>query len=104
VKIDPVPKCLNGRDDSGRKLAPGYNLEVTGQGPEGQTAEPPEEPAVIFEEDAEHLNYGPGPAISSFRDGKTQFRALWLADARGAKKEVPMPIIYREIYIFNDIF
>jgi hypothetical protein len=39
MEIDPVPKCLNGRDDSGHQLAPGYNLELTGQGPEGQAAE-----------------------------------------------------------------
>jgi hypothetical protein len=29
-KIDPVSECLNGRDDSGPKPAPGYNLEISG--------------------------------------------------------------------------
>jgi len=33
VKIDPVPKGLDGRDDAGRKRAPGQDLEVTDQGP-----------------------------------------------------------------------
>jgi hypothetical protein len=23
-----IPKCLNGRDDAGHKLVPGYNLEI----------------------------------------------------------------------------
>jgi hypothetical protein len=28
VKIDPVSKGLDGRNNSGHKLAPGYKLEV----------------------------------------------------------------------------
>ena len=55
VKIEPVPKCLNGRDDSGPKLAPGYNLEVTGQGPEGRAAKITQEAPLVFEEGSEHL-------------------------------------------------
>jgi len=46
VKIDPVPKGLDGGDDSGRKRAPGHNLEVTAQGPEGAAAEIAEETAI----------------------------------------------------------
>jgi hypothetical protein len=49
MTIDPVPKCLDGRDDSGSKLAPGYKREITGQGPEGQATELPEELAVVLE-------------------------------------------------------
>jgi hypothetical protein len=58
VKIDLVPKCLNGRDDPGHKLASGYNLAIAGQRPEGQAAERPEEPAVVLEEDPQHLCIG----------------------------------------------
>jgi len=43
VWIDPVPKDLDGGDDPGRKRAPGHNLEVTAQGPEGAAAEIAEE-------------------------------------------------------------
>ena len=43
MKIDPVPKGLDGGDDPGRKRAPGHNLEVTAQGPEGAAAEIAEE-------------------------------------------------------------
>ena len=43
MKIDPVPKGLDGGDDPGRKLAPGHSLEVTAQGPEGAAAEIAEE-------------------------------------------------------------
>jgi len=46
VKIDPVPKGLDGCDDPGRKRAPGHNLEVTAQGPEGAAAEITEETAI----------------------------------------------------------
>jgi len=35
------------------------------------------------------LDVGPWPAISSFRDGRSQFQALWPADVRAAKKEIP---------------
>ena len=35
------------------------------------------------------LDAGPRPAISSFRDGRFQFQALWPADVRAAKKEIP---------------
>ena len=31
VEIDPVPKCLDGRNDSRRKLAPGHHLEIMSQ-------------------------------------------------------------------------
>jgi hypothetical protein len=58
AKIDPVAKCLDGRDDSGRKLAPGQGFEVTDQGPEGQAAKIPQEPAFVLEEDTKHLGDG----------------------------------------------
>jgi hypothetical protein len=31
VKIHPVPKCLSGRNNSGHKVAPGHDFEITGQ-------------------------------------------------------------------------
>ena len=43
MEINPVPKSLDGGDDPGRKRAPGHNLEVTAQGPEGAAAEIAEE-------------------------------------------------------------
>jgi hypothetical protein len=58
VKIDPVPKGLDGRDDAGRKRAPGQDLEVTDQGPEGAAAKIPQEPALELEEDPQHLGDG----------------------------------------------
>jgi len=38
MEIYPVPECLDGRSDAGRKHAPGHNLEISGQGPEGAAA------------------------------------------------------------------
>jgi hypothetical protein len=58
VKIDPVPKCLNDRNNSGHMLAPGYNPEITGQGPEGQATELPEELALVLKEDPKHHGDG----------------------------------------------
>ena len=55
VKINPVPKCLNGRDDSRHKLAPGCHLEITGQGPEGAATKISQEPAIVLEEYPQHL-------------------------------------------------
>ena len=55
VEIDPVAECLNGRDNPGHKLAPGDYLEVTGHRPEGAATKIPQEPAVVLEEDTEHL-------------------------------------------------
>jgi hypothetical protein len=55
VKIDPVPKGLDGGDDPGRKHAPGHNLEVTDRGPEGAAAEIAEETALVLEEDPQHF-------------------------------------------------
>jgi hypothetical protein len=43
VEIDPVPKGLDSGDDPRRKCAPGHNLEVTAQGPEGAAVEIAEE-------------------------------------------------------------
>ena len=51
VKINPVPECLDGRHDAGRKRAPGQAFEVSGQGPEGAAAEIPEELTLVLEED-----------------------------------------------------
>jgi len=31
MDIDPVPKCLNGGDDSGPKLASAHDFEIAGQ-------------------------------------------------------------------------
>ena len=59
VKVDPVPEGLDSRGDPGRKRAPGRNLEITGQGPEGAAAEIAEEPALVLEEDPQHLRRRP---------------------------------------------
>ena len=59
VKIDPVPEGLDGRDDAGRKRAPGQDLEVSGQGPEGAAAEVPQQTALELEEDPRHLIHSP---------------------------------------------
>jgi len=58
VSIDPVPKGLDGGDDPGRKRAPGHNLEVTAQGPEGAAAEIAEETSIELEEDPQPLGDG----------------------------------------------
>ena len=58
MKIDPVPKCLDDGDDARRKRAPGHNFEITGQGPEGQAAKIPQEPALVLEEDPKHPGDG----------------------------------------------
>jgi hypothetical protein len=58
VKIDPVPEGPDGGNDPRRKHAPGHNLEVSGQGPEGAAAEIGEEPALVLEEDPQHLGDG----------------------------------------------
>jgi hypothetical protein len=57
VEIDPVPKGLDGGDDPGRKRAPGHNLEVTAQGPEGAAAEIAEETAIELEEDPQYFHH-----------------------------------------------
>ena len=58
MKIDPVPEGLDGRDDAGRKRAPGHNLEISGQGPKGQAAEIPQQLTLVLEEDPQRLGYG----------------------------------------------
>jgi hypothetical protein len=58
VEIDPVPESLDDGNDAGRKRAPGHNLEISGQGPEGAAAEIPQEPALELEEDPQHLGDG----------------------------------------------
>ncbi len=58
VEIDAVSEGLDGGDDSGRKRAPGQGREIPGQAPGGQAAELPQEPAVVAEEEAEHLGDG----------------------------------------------
>ena len=60
MEIDPVAKCLDDGDDAGHKRAPGHDFKVTGQGAEGQAAEIPQKPAVVLEEEAEHLGDGEG--------------------------------------------
>jgi len=55
VKINLVPKGLDGCDDTGRKRAPGQSFEVTGQGAGGAAAKMPQEPALVLEEDPQHL-------------------------------------------------
>ena len=39
MKINPIPKGLDDRDDAGRKRAFSQEFEVSGQGPEGQATE-----------------------------------------------------------------
>lgn len=51
MKIDPGAEGLDGGDDPGPKRAPGHNLEITAQGPEGRAAEIAEEAAIELEED-----------------------------------------------------
>jgi hypothetical protein len=58
VKINPVPKCLNGRNDSGHKFAPGHDFEIPAQGSESQAAEIPQEPPLILEEHPQPLGDG----------------------------------------------
>jgi hypothetical protein len=58
VQIDPVPEGLDGGNDSRRQRAPGHNLEVSGQGPEGAAAEIAEEPTIELEEDPQPLGDG----------------------------------------------
>jgi hypothetical protein len=58
MEINPVPKGLDGGDDPGRKRAPGHNLEVTAQGPEGAATEIAEETAIELEEDPQPLGDG----------------------------------------------
>jgi hypothetical protein len=58
VKIDPVAEGLDSGNDPRRKRAPGHNLEITGQGPEGAAAKIPQEPALVLEEDPQHLGDG----------------------------------------------
>ena len=58
VEVYPVPEGLDGRDDTGRKRAPGQAFEVTGQGPEGAAAEVPQKPARELKEDPQHLGDG----------------------------------------------
>jgi hypothetical protein len=43
VEIDPVAKCLNGRDDSGPKLTPRDSREITDEGAKSRAAELPQE-------------------------------------------------------------
>ena len=58
VEIVPVPKGPEDGDDPGRKRAPGHNLELTAQGPEGRAAEIAEETAIELEEDPQPLGDG----------------------------------------------
>jgi len=58
MKIDAVSEGLDGRDDAGRKRAPGHNLEVSSQCPEGQAAKIPQELTLVLEEDPQRLGYG----------------------------------------------
>ncbi len=55
MKVDPVPEGLDGGNDSRRQRAPGHNLEVSGQGPEGAAAQIAEEPTIELEEDPQPL-------------------------------------------------
>ena len=58
MKIDPVPKGLDGGDDPGPKRVPGHHLEVTVQRAEGATAEITQEAAIELEEDPQPLGDG----------------------------------------------
>jgi SAM-dependent methyltransferase len=49
VEIDPVPEGLDGGHDPRRKRAPGHNLEISGQGPEGAAAKIAQEPKYWIE-------------------------------------------------------
>ncbi|MCJ7588419.1 MAG: hypothetical protein MUQ00_11055 [Candidatus Aminicenantes bacterium] len=55
MKIDAVSESLNGRDDARRKRAPGHNLEISGQGPEGQAANISKQFPLELEENPQHL-------------------------------------------------
>jgi len=55
VKIYPGSKCLDGRDDPGHQLVAGCHLKITSQGAESTAAELPQQPAVVLEEEPEHL-------------------------------------------------
>ena len=53
-----APKVWNGGNHSGHELAPGSNLEITGQGAKAAATELSQQPAVVFEEDAQHPGDG----------------------------------------------
>jgi hypothetical protein len=55
---NPVPKSLDGRDNTGRKHAPSQDFKIASQGPEGTAAEITEEPTLELEEDPQHLGNG----------------------------------------------
>jgi len=46
----PVSEGLDGGDDAGCKRAPGYELKISAQGPEGRPAQLPQQPALVLEE------------------------------------------------------
>jgi len=58
VKIHPVPKCLNGRNDSGHQLAAGQGREIPGQAPEVRAAKITQEAPLVLEEGPEHPGDG----------------------------------------------
>ena len=72
MEVYPVPEGLDGRDDAGRKRAPGHNLEIPGQGPEGAAAEVPQKPTLVLEEDPQPLTFS---LIE--RGGPGDFRRFW---------------------------
>jgi len=55
MKINPIPKGLDGRDNAGRNRGPGRRFEVTGQSPKGAATDVAEKPALVLEEDPQHL-------------------------------------------------
>ena len=61
MKIEPVPKGLDGRDDAGRKRAPGQDFEVSGQGMEGAATEFAHQPASTHEPDEDLDGIRPHP-------------------------------------------
>jgi hypothetical protein len=95
VKIDPVPEDLDGGDDPGRKRAPGHNLEVTAQGPEGAAAEIAEE-TIRMRLYEEHAAPGKIKAFvtigGSWANMGTDSSVLKLEPGLAKIKEIPLPL------------
>jgi hypothetical protein len=58
VEIDPVPKSLDGGDDTRDELFPRHGLEILRQGVDRRAAKITQEPALVLEENTQHLGDG----------------------------------------------
>jgi hypothetical protein len=58
MEIYLLSERLDDGQHSGAKLSAGCDLEVADEGPDGRPAELPQKPALVLEEDSEHLRDG----------------------------------------------